>query len=92
MKTYITDFVEDLNYHKIILNLKHIDKGYLEQRLRNDALNKVYRLAEAQYLYVANCDFQGEEIEVPEDLEDMVTEGYSVYDLMCDEHGYYYEE
>ena len=91
MKHYIADFVEDLNYHKIILNLNELDKDLLCKRLEEDQLNKRWRLADAKYLYVENCDYQGEEIETEEDLKEILEEGYVLYDLKCDESGYYYE-
>lgn len=87
----IDDFVEDLNYQKILLNIKYVNKEQLKARLEQDDLNKIYRLENAKFMYIVNCDFNGEEIETEKDLLDFVTdEKYIIYDLFYnDVDGYF---
>lgn len=90
MVNLINDFVEDLNYNNILLDLKHIDKEKLKQKLKEDNLNKLWRLENANYLWVENCDYQGEEIETQEDLKEMIDDDYVLYSLYyADGLGYF---
>lgn len=77
----IEDFVEDLNYRKILLNLQFVDKKHLKQKLIKDNLNKVYRLEKSNYLWVENCDYQGEEIIDHNDVNEMIEEGFEKCNL-----------
>lgn len=89
MLVMINDFVEDLNYRRIVLDVSNVDKNQLKDRLIEDKLNKVYRLDQAKYMYVENCDFNGEEIE---DIEDFLQDGHKLYTLLYhDMVGYFYK-
>lgn len=81
MVNLIQDFVEDLNYNNILLNLQFVDKEQLKAKLIEDTLNKVYRLENANYLWVENCDYQGEEIFDEGDVKEMIEEGFVEYNL-----------
>ena len=81
MINLIEDFVEDLNYNNMVLDLKHINKIDLYRKLKKDNLNKIRRIADSDYLWVENCDFQGEEINNEKDLQEMRDDGYVVYCL-----------
>ena len=97
-RVIIEDFVEDLNYELILLDITQVDKEVLRSRLKKDYLNKLWRLDDAEFLYVENCDYQGEEIERTEDccykLKDYIDkDGFSLYLLQYDESTseFYYE-
>lgn len=84
-KKYITDFVEDLNYTGIILDIQGIDKVALKQRLAKDYVNKLYRLDDVSLIAIENCDIQDFR------LEELESEYYDhqVTTLYQDENGYY---
>ena len=97
-RVIIQDFVEDLNYHLILLDITQVNKEVLRERLKKDHLNKLWRLDDAEFLYVENCDYQGEEIERTDGsyykLKDYIDEdGFSLYLLKYDEStsDFYYE-
>ena len=81
MVNLIQDFVEDLNYKNILLNLQHVNKARLKSKLKEDMLNKLYRLDDTNYLWVENCDYQGEEIVDESDVKEMIEEGFVEYNL-----------
>lgn len=92
MKNIINDFVEDLNYQKILLNIQFVNTEQLKARLEKDNLNKIYRLENAKFMYIVNCDFNGEEIKGAEDLCDFIVNAqYKLYFLRYNNlDGYFY--
>lgn len=90
MKIYIENFVDDLNYQKIILWIGNVNKKNLYDRLVKDQVNHMYRftsVVQDNYMYIENCDLQDLSFEILDYLE----EGYSVYPLFADDKGYYIE-
>lgn len=96
-RIYIEDFVEDLNYRKIILYIGDVGYDALLKKLKRDNMNKCYRLEYAttkedaslrNYIYVENCDLQDLCCPVTEYISD---EGYTVYSLRIDSGKYYVE-
>ena len=87
---YIDDFVEDLNYRKIILSFGDVDPKKLKSKLEDDNTGHMYRFdgcrKHDRLFYIENCDFQ--DAEVPIDIQDLVIEeGYSIVALHYDEKG-----
>lgn len=90
MKIYIENFVDDLNYQKIILWIGNVNKKNLYDRLVKDHVNHMYRftsVVQDGYMYIENCDLQDLDLESVDYLE----EGYSIYPLFEDKDGYYIE-
>lgn len=87
---YIDDFVEDLNYRKIILAFDDVDPEKLKSKLVADDVNHIDRFdgcrSHDRLFYIENCDFQ--DAEVPIDIPYLgIEEGYSVVALHYDEKG-----
>lgn len=87
---YIDDFVEDLNYRKIILSFDNVDPEKLKSRLEKDNTGHMYRFdgcrKRDRLFYIENCDLQN--VEVPVDIHYLVmSEGYSIVALHYDEKG-----
>ena len=80
MNVYINDFVEDLNYKKIILYIGTVDHEKLRAELEKNDVNHLYQFGkcvEDKYMYIENCDLQNLDYY----LEDYLDEGYSVFPL-----------
>ena len=61
MKIYIEDFVEDLNYRKVILSIGGVDSEKLYSRLKQDCVNHLNRFRgclENKLMFIENCDLQ----------------------------------
>ena len=87
-KILITDWIEQFNYHNIILDISEIvSTGHvldLVESLKNNYVNKLHRLEYAirgnRLICIENCDLQDCDLHLM-DLED-----YKVYRLLCDKN------
>lgn len=86
-KRYIEDFI-DLNYQGIILDIRSIDKGMLEEQLKHDQVNKLWRLENTEFISIENCDLQDYELK---DLGDQYYD-HRILTLFQDETGYYIDD
>lgn len=95
---YIDDFVEDLNYRKIILSFGDVDPEKLKSKLVADNVNHINRFDTCciynKLFYIENCDLQEVDtrVEPPEiygnSFQSLVIEqGYSIVALHYDEKG-----
>lgn len=92
MKRYIDDFVEDLNYRKVILYIGNLDSDSLRSKMESDNMGHTNRL-----MYVENCDLQDVDTwhgdEFGNSLLYLMEEGYAVYPLQYEpESGKYFVE
>lgn len=88
MKVYITDFVEDLNYRKVILYIGDVNKDVLYKTLKHDEVNHLNRFEgckDDNFMYIENCDLQTLDF----DILDYLSEGYIICPLYQDSEGYY---
>lgn len=92
MKIYIDDFVEDLNYRKVILYIGNVNLDLLYKKLERDMLNHLYRFEhckENKLMFVENCDLQDINtdnlFDYGDSLLNLVDDGYSVLTLYFDE-------
>ena len=61
MKIYIEDFVEDLNYRKVILSIGGVNSEKLYSKLKQDDaghLNRFSACLENKLMFIENCDLQ----------------------------------
>ena len=86
-KRYIENFI-DLNYQGIILDIRSIDKGMLEEQLKHDQVNKLWRLENTEFISIENCDLQDYELK---DLGDQYYD-HRILTLFQDETGYYIDD
>ena len=86
-KRYIENFI-DLNYQGIILDIHSIDKGMLEEQLKHDQVNKLWRLENTEFISIENCDLQDYELK---DLGDQYYD-HRILTLFQDETGYYIDD
>lgn len=95
---YIDDFVEELNYRKIILSFGNVDPEKLKSKLEGDYTGHMYRFdrycISNKLFYIENCDLQevDTQMEPPEiygnSFQSLVIEqGYSIVALHYDEKG-----
>lgn len=87
---YIDDFVEDLNYRKIILSFGDVDPEKLKSKLENDNTGDMYcfdtHCSHDKLFYIEESYLQP--AFVPEDIHYLVvSEGYSIVALHYDENG-----
>lgn len=90
MKRYIKNFIDDLNYHNIVLDITEVDPVSLRQRLNKDYVNHLYEMDEdrhIQYIHIENCDLQGHRT-----LSDVWLEKYELFVLHEDEGGFCIED
>lgn len=100
MKHYIDDFVEDLNYRKIILYIGNIDSDSLHSKMESDNMSHMDRFATVManhLMYVENCDLQDVDTwhrdEFGNSLLYLMEEGYAIYPLQYEpESGKYFVE
>lgn len=92
MKIYIDDFVEDLNYRKVILSIFDIDLNTLYARLKKDNVSHINRFASVIYnhlMFIENCDLQDVDTdniyENGNSLFYLIEAGYVIYPLRYDE-------
>lgn len=91
-KVYINDFIQDLNYRQIALDISNIDFVNLKRRLKKDAVNKLYRVDNAiafgvSIIHIENCD-----VDYYHKKEDYKEESFKIYELNRDKVGWYYEK
>lgn len=95
---YIDDFVEDLNYCKIILSIGDVDPEKLKSKLEDDKVGHISRFdrycISNKLFFIEDCDLQevDTQVEPPEIYGNsfqylVVSEGYSVVALHYDEQG-----
>lgn len=95
---YIDDFVEDLNYRKIILSFGDVDPEKLKSKLEKDNTGHISRFYTCciynKLFYIENCDLQDvdTQMEPPEIYGNsfqslVIEEGYSIVALHYDEKG-----
>lgn len=94
MTIRVNDFVEDLNYQKIIVDYEHVNAEELEARLINDMVNHMNRFKytkDDKMFYIENCDLQ--DIRGARELYELIhDEKFVVWTLQKDSQGYYLEE
>lgn len=93
-RVYIHDFVDELNYHAVILYVDpEVDLDELLSKLREDLVSHLYRfdsVRENRLFYIENCDLQDVTINSNwNELLDLLSEGYSVLQLKKDISGFY---
>lgn len=91
MRLYIDDFVEDLNYRKVILYIGDVNSADLYLKLEKDCMNHVNRfdsVLENNLMFVENCDLQDVDTEHGDDFGNsllyLISDGYVVYPLQYD--------
>lgn len=91
MRIYINDFVEDLNYRKVVLFIGDVDPNNLFSRLEKDKVNHINRfdsVLENNLMFIENCDLQDVDTdhgyEFGNSLMYMFTDGYVIYPLRYD--------
>ena len=92
MKIYIDNFVEDLNYRKVILYIGNVDSDTLCSRMDKDYVNHMNRfdsVLENNLMFIENCDLQDVDTDYGDELGNsllyLISEGYAVYLLQYDE-------
>ena len=93
-KIYIHDFIDDLNYHSVVVYVNSatiLDDLY--SRLRREYVNHLSRfksVRENKLFYIENCDLQDVTINSEwNELFELIESGYSVVHLMKDNMGFY---
>ena len=89
---YIDDFVEDLNYRKIILSFGDVDPEKLKSKLVADNVNHINRFDTCciynKLFYIENCDLQDVDTEHGDEFGNsllyLISDGYVVYSLKYD--------
>lgn len=91
MKIYIDNFVEDLNYRKVILYIGDIEPANLRLKLEKDYMNHVNRfdsVLKNDLMFVENCDLQDIDTEHGDEFGNsllyLIGDGYVVYSLQYD--------
>lgn len=91
MKIYIDDFVEDLNYRKVILYIGDVEPADLHLKLEKDCMNHTNcfdSLLENNLMFVENCDLQDVDTEHGDEFGNsllyLISDGYVVYSLQYD--------
>lgn len=91
MKIYIDDFVEDLNYRKVVLYIGDVEPDDLCSRLEKDCMNHMNRfdsILENDLMFVENCDLQDVDTEHGDEFGNsllyLISDGYVVYPLQYD--------
>ena len=89
MKIYIDDFVEDLNYRKVILYIGDVEPADLHLKLEKDRMNHTNRFDSVlNLMFVENCDLQDVDTkhgdEFGNSLLYLISDGYVVYSLQYD--------
>ena len=92
MKIYIDNFVEDLNYRKVILYIGDVDPDTRRPRMDKDYVNHINRfdsVLENNLMFIENCDLQDVDTDYGDELGNsllyLISEGYTVYPLQYDE-------
>lgn len=92
MKRYIDDFVEDLNYRKVILYIGNVDSDSLCSKMKSDNMSHMNRFATVMANHLMYVDtWHGDEF--GNSLLSLIEEGYAVYPLQYEpESGKYFVE
>lgn len=92
MKIYINDFVENLNYRRVILQIGDVDSDKLLERLKKDRVNHLGRFDMVlgnKLMFIENCDLQDVDTEnlteYGTSILYLLEEGYGIYPLRFDE-------
>lgn len=93
-KIYIHDFIDDLNYHAVVLYVdSEADLDELLSKLKEDLVSHLYRfdsVRENRLFYIENCDLQDVTINSNwNELLDLLSEGHSILHLKKDTSGFY---
>jgi hypothetical protein len=93
-KIYIRDFIDDLNYHAVVIYVDSsavLDELY--SKLRADSVSHLYRfdsVRENKLFYIENCDLQDVTINANwNELFELIENGYSIVHLKKDNTGFY---
>lgn len=91
LKIIIENFVEDLNYRKIVLYVGNVDSSKLYSKLKRDDIGHLNRFDSITFnnlMYIENCDLQDVDTiygnEFGNSLLYLIEEGYTVYSLQYD--------
>lgn len=93
-RVYIHDFIDDLNYHAIVLYVDpEVNLDELLFKLTLDSVSHLYRfdcVRENRLFYIENCDLQDVTINSDwNELLDLISEGHSILHLKKDISGFY---
>lgn len=100
MKLYIDDFVEDLNYRKVILYIGNVDSDSLRSKMSSDYVNHMNRfdgVLHNKLMFVENCDLQDVDTDHGDEFGNsllyLIEDGYVIYTLQYEaESGRYFVE
>ena len=100
MKLYIDDFVEDLNYRKVVLYIGNVDLDSLRSKMASDYVNHMNRFDGVLYnklMFVENCDLQDVDTDHGDEFGNsllyLIEDGYVIYMLQYEtESGRYFVE
>ena len=100
MKLYIDDFVEDLNYRKVVLYIGNVDSDSLRSKMTSDYVNHMNRfdgVLHNKLMFVENCDLQDVDTEHGDEFGNsllyLIEDGYVIYTLQYEtESGRYFVE
>lgn len=100
MKLYIDDFVEDLNYRKVILYIGNVDADSLHSKMTADNTNHMNRfdgVLHNKLMFVENCDLQDVDTDHGDEFGNsllyLIEDGYVIYTLQYEsESGRYFVE
>lgn len=100
MKLYIDDFVEDLNYRKVILYIGNVDSDSLRSKMTSDYVNHMNRfdgVLHNKLMFVENCDLQDVDTDHGDEFGNsllyLIEDGYVIYTLQYEtESGRYFVE
>lgn len=90
-KHYVTDFI-DFNYKPVVFHLREVNKDRLRKVMDSHYVNHLYRLDNAYYMSVANCDCQ--DYRSKRDVYDQFDGEGTFYIILLheDEEGFYFCE
>lgn len=91
VKHYVTDFI-DFNYKPVVFHLREVNKDRLREVMNSHYVNHLYRLDNAYYMSVANCDCQ--DYRSKRDVYDQFDGEGTFYIILLheDEEGFYFCE
>ena len=100
MKLYIDDFVEDLNYRKVILYIGNVDSDSLRSKMTSDYVNHMNRFDGVlcnRLMFLENCDLQDIDTDHGDEFGNsllyLIEDGYVIYTLQYEtESGRYFVE
>lgn len=100
MKRYIDDFVEDLNYRKVVLYIGNVDLDSLRSKMESDNMGHTNRfdgVLHNKLMFVENCDLQDVDTDHGDEFGNsllyLIEDGYVIYTLQYEtESGRYFVE